>query len=359
MAFLIDILIKKLNPYIMLPPLYYKIKEILIFNILFKWKYRIASVKAWMLFEKPKPSIKSITYVARDADKTWIFGAKVRRLAKHSLLNAKPYFHAKLRNLPQSDAYFFIFPNYFCRAMRHNPFILNRKNIVMYTHANWTNSYSKTHIAWCLNKADKVICLNSTTEKQLIEIGVNKSKIEIIHIASCPDTFYAHTRNKGAVGFCCAFSQRKNPELIFNIIKNMPEKQFYLIGVLWENFDKFKELNSLSNFTYINNADYSEYPKLYNEIDTFISASFLEGGPVPLLEAMFSNCFPISSKTGFCTDIIEHGVNGFLFEAKTSATEVIELIKKADQMTTDTRKTVMPYSWKNCSLKIDELFLNS
>ncbi len=109
-------------------------KDILIFNILFKWKYLIALCKAWLLFEKPIKEIKKVTYVAREADKNWIFGAKVRRLAKYSSLKASPYFHPKLRNLPKSDAYFFIFPNYFCRAMRHNPLILNRKNIVMYTH---------------------------------------------------------------------------------------------------------------------------------------------------------------------------------------------------------------------------------
>ena len=332
-------------------------KEEIIFNLLYKWKYLIAIAKAFLLFDKTNTSVTNITYVAREADKTWIFGAKVRRLSKFSTLNAKPYFHAKLRDLPKTDAYFFIFPNYFCRAIRHNPFILNRRNIVMYTHQHWTNSYSKTHISWCLNKAHKVICLNSITKIQLIEIGVKKEKIEVIHIASCPETFYPHERNNGAVGFCCAYSSRKNPELIFNIIKNMPEKHFYIIGVLWENFDKYNELNSFKNFTYINNADYAEYPNLYNKIDTFISASFLEGGPVPLLEAMLSNCFPIVSKTGFCNDIIDHGVNGFLFDPHTNYKEVIKLIKQADLIHTNTRETVLEYSWENCSQKIDGLFL--
>ena len=332
-------------------------KEFLIFNLLYKWKYLIASCKAWLLFEQPIEAIKKITYVARDADKNWIFGAKIRRLSRFSGLNASPYFHAKLRNLPKSDAYFFIFPNYFCRAIRHNPFILNRKNIVMYTHQHWTTSYSKTHVAYCLKKAHRVICLNSTTKKELIAIGIEAEKIEVIHIASNPDTFYSHERNSGSVGFCCAYSDRKNPELIFNIIKNMPEKHFYIIGVLWEKFDKFDTLISLKNFTYIKDANYEEYPNLYNKIDTFISASFLEGGPVPLLEAMLSNCFPIASKTGFCNDIIKHGENGFLFDPNTDSAEVIDLIKQADLIKTDTRATVLEHSWENCSKKIDNLFL--
>ena len=50
-----------------------------------------------------------LPYVAREADKDWIFGAKVRRLAKFSGLNATAYFHNRLRDLPDSDGYFFVF----------------------------------------------------------------------------------------------------------------------------------------------------------------------------------------------------------------------------------------------------------
>jgi len=332
-------------------------KERIAFAFLFKWKYLIAICKAKLLFEKPITEVKKITHVAREADKSWIFGAKVRRLSKYSTLDALPYFHNRLKDIPKSDGFFFIFPNYFCRAIRHNPFILNRKNIVMYTHPSWSFSYSKKHISWCLKRAHKVICLNSLAKKELIGIGVEESKIEIIHIASSPEMFYPHERkNKKNIGFCCAYSQRKNPDLIFDIIKNMPEKHFYIMGKLWENYSKYNELISFSNFTYINNADYSEYPKFYNEIDTFISASFLEGGPVPVLEAMLSNCVPVVSKTGFCEDIIKHGENGFLFDIDADYKEVIKLIKEADTLNTSIRETVLEHSWENSAKKIDQLF---
>ncbi|MGB2129027.1 MAG: glycosyltransferase family 4 protein [Flavicella sp.] len=334
-------------------------REFLIFFILYKWKYRIAQIKAWLLFEKTNTEITSLTYVAREADKKWIFGAQIRRLSGFSKLNAQPYFHAKLRNLPKSDGYFFIFPNYFCRAIRHNPFILNRKNIVMYTHANWTSSYSKTHVIWCLKRAHKIICLNTTTKKQLIDLGIREKKIQILHIASNPDMFSPHDRKGGAVGFCAAFSKRKNPDLLYKIVKNMPEKEFFLIGTKWEHYDKFKMLNSLSNFTYIADAPYESYPDWYAKIDTYVSTSFLEGGPVPLLEAMLSNCVPVVSNTGFCSDIVEHGKNGFLFDPHADVHEVIALIRDADKLQTSTRESAVPHSWKNCSLTIDRLFLEN
>ena len=168
------------------------ILEQIIFTLFFKWKYLIAILHSKFLKKNKKSVFTSITYVAREADKDWIFGAKVRRLAKFSGLHSNTYFHNRLRNLPDSDGYFFVFHQYFYRAIRHNPKILNRKNIVMFTHPNWTFSFSESHVIWCLNKADKVICLNSKVQKELIAAGLDAKKTALIHIASDPDFFY-HT----------------------------------------------------------------------------------------------------------------------------------------------------------------------
>jgi len=332
------------------------ILEKIIFTLLFKWKYWFAILHSKFLKKYKKSVITSITYVAREADKDWIFGAKVRRLAKFSGLDSNTYFHNRLRDLPDSDGYFFVFHQYFYRAIRHNPKILNRKNIVMFTHPNWTFSFSESHVIWCLNKADKVICLNSKVQKELIAAGLDAKKTELIHIASDPDFFYTHERETGAVGFCSAFGERKNPEMVYQLVKNMPERKFYLIGRYWENYERYDEMKKMTNFTYYNNESYDTYPDLYNTIDIFISPSTLEGGPVPVLEAMLSNCFPIASKTGFCPDIISDGKNGFLFDIDADYTEVIRLIKLADSKTIDVRQTALEHSWKNCSQKIDALF---
>jgi len=330
--------------------------EKIVFNLLYKWKYLWAFQKA-KSFPKPSSSdVKTITYVARESDKDWIFGAKVRRLALFSELDSQTYFHDRLRDLPDSDGYFFVFHQYFYRAMRHNPQILNKKNIVMYTHPNFTFSFSKSHVIWCLNKAYKVICLNSKVQQELIDAGLKPEKTELIHIASDPNFFYPHERTTGSVGFCSAFSDRKNPEMIFNLVKHMPERQFYLIGRYWDRYEKYKELISFPNFTYFDNEDYSTYPSLYNKIDIFISPSYLEGGPVPVLEAMLSNCFPIVTNTGYGPDVVQHNKNGFIFEANTSYENVMSLINEADSRTIDIRATALQHSWENSSKKLDVLF---
>ena len=144
----------------------------------------IAIFQSKFIKKEKKSDFKTITYVAREADKDWIFGAKVNRLASFSGLDSTPYFHDRLRDLPDSDGYFFVFHQYFYRAIRHNPKILNKKNIVMFTHPNFTFSFSQTHVIWCLDKADKVICLNSSVQEELIKAGLQADKTELIPIAS-------------------------------------------------------------------------------------------------------------------------------------------------------------------------------
>ena len=88
-------------------------REKFIFNLLYKWKYLIAVFQSKFTRTQPTQNVTSITYVARENDKDWIFGAKVRRLARFSDLNASVYFHNRLRNIPESDGYFFVFHQYF------------------------------------------------------------------------------------------------------------------------------------------------------------------------------------------------------------------------------------------------------
>lgn len=330
--------------------------EQLYFAIVHKWKYVIAIIKS--KFYTTPTHIKKIVYVAREKDKDWIFGAKVRRLSRYSSLDASTHYHNKLRNLPEADGYFYIYHNYFCRCIRSTPSILKRKNVVMFTHPSWSKKYSKTHVVWCLNKADAIICLNSNIKQYLIECGVKNRLLKVLPIGTSSTTFYSHERGNGDVGFCSNFGVRKNPDLILDIIKNMPHRIFHIIGRNWEDYYRYDELKNLTNFVYHNNVAYETYPVLYNKLDVFVSPSLLEGGPVPILEAMMSNCVPVASKTGFAPDLIENGKNGYLFELDATYNDVIPLIENAFKIKGNMRQYVLQYTWENCSKTIDSYFLN-
>ena len=109
---------------------------------------------------------------------------------------------------------------------------------------------------------------------------------------------------------------------------------------------------SLPNFEYIEPKDYFEYPKLYSRMSVFVSTSQLEGGPIPLIEAMMSNVIPVVSDTGFSRDLIKHGQNGYIFTNNEKIENIAKLIKKAFLNRNDIRKSVINYSWKNFSSEI-------
>lgn len=60
--------------------------------------------------------------------------------------------------------------------------------------------------------------------------------------------------------------------------------------------------------------DYTDIGRHYHALDAYIISSRDEGGPKAVLEAMASGVPLISTKVGQATDLISHGVNGFLAE---------------------------------------------
>ena len=329
------------------------LSERLYFIVVHKWKYLWAIFLSNFYTKDNTNIVRKVIYLARVKDKDWIFGAKVRRLSKHSSLEATTHFNDKFKNIPDADGYYHIYQNHFCRAIRRKPNILNKRNVVMFTHPSWSRKYSITHVIFCLNKADYIICLNSFMRDDLISLGVKPEKLVVMHIATSDTFFKTHERGTGGVGFCSNYGPRKNPDLLYDIVMNMPHRKFHLVGRNWDNYEKFSQLLAQENFTYYDNLDYEMYPKLYSKMDVFVSPSILEGGPVPILEAMMSNCVPVASKTGFCPDIINHGQNGFLFDINSDYKEVIGLIDKAFDFKINTRDTVIDFTWSNCSKRID------
>ena len=127
----------------------------------------------------------------------------------------------------------------------------------------------------------------------------------------------------------------------------MPQYQFMLIGRNWEKFSLFEYLMQNGNLIY-KQITYKEYPYYYAKMDVFLSTSYLEGGPIPVLESMASNCFPVVSDTGFASDIIQHGKNGFLFDPSASFEEVIDLIIEAKSLSNvDISSSVQSSSWSS------------
>jgi len=194
----------------------------------------------------------------------------------------------------------------------------------------------------------------------LAATGVDPEKLEVICGGADPHLFKPHVRQTGALGFSTAFYPRKNPDCIFQIVEQLPEVRFYLFAPTpgrhgdhrrWVHYERFSELMTLPNLTYIE-APYPEIARCYQKIDVFCSVSKLEGGPIPLVEAMRSNCVPVVSRTGFAEDLICHGQNGYLFPVDASVEAICSLIKKALAFEGEIHPTVEHLTWEKYAKKI-------
>ena len=111
----------------------------------------------------------------------------------------------------------------------------------------------------------------------------------------------------------------------------------------------------LGNISY-HTISYEQYYYYYSKMAVFLSASQIEGGPIPLIEAMASNCIPVVSKTGFAPDLINDGENGFIFPTNAKVETVCQLLRKALNMTDkNISASVDQYSWNAFSKAICDL----
>jgi glycosyltransferase involved in cell wall biosynthesis len=198
-----------------------------------------------------------------------------------------------------------------------------------------------------LNRCRSIIVSNDREFLHLIDAGVNLPIIHIVPEGDDPNLWKSHRRLERKILISHAFYERKNPQLILDVIKDMPERQFLLLGKDWEKWGRFSELKSLPNLEIKQNVPYSEYPKIYEECDVYFSASTLEGGgPHSLIEAMMCNMVPVVSMTGNYREYIANTYNGFYFKPTEKVKNIVTMLEIAYTLDTDVSKTVRGFTWE-------------
>ncbi|MBS8262803.1 glycosyltransferase [Roseibium polysiphoniae] len=292
-------------------------------------------------------------FVTHQNTKGWILDAICREIGSRQPDPWKVVYNPP--KLPESENYFFSHYSLYLKHWRKNKTdICGKKTFIWHTHPREDSPEEIQELVTAFNEATKIIFACSEHYRLWVERGMNPDKGALILGGADPELFKHHERKGKVVGLSSAFYQRKNPDLLYALVKQRPDWEFILLGRNWEQYRKFDELRNSPNFEYVT-APYSEYPEYYSRFDILLSASKIEGGPIPLLEAMMSNVVPVSSKTGFAPDLIRHGENGYLFDIDAAPADVVKLIELALDLKTDVRATVIDYSWNNFAKQILDL----
>lgn len=214
---------------------------------------------------------------------------------------------------------------------------LNRIPIMATCH-NWISSDRKVSIynhidQFLLKYFDNVVAVSPSVNSILLGKHVSPEKIKIIPNGICLDSYnncnkrYENDLRRefripidcrivGAVG-------RLSPEKGFtnllraatDVLKEYPSTYFMIVGdgpQKGELYDLASAVGIRENvvFTGIRN----DMPEIYSLFDIFVIASFTEGLPMVLLEAMASHVPVIATKVGAIPQVLDHGVSGLLVE---------------------------------------------
>jgi glycosyltransferase involved in cell wall biosynthesis len=282
----------------------------------------------------PRRPQHAAVFVVAEQNRGWILDGICRDLVAR-IPGSVIWYDDRRGAMPSGASYFFSHMSLFVERARQ----VRRSSrvAVLFTHPSRPIT-SEDRRALRLRQPS-VLCMSSEGRTFLLEGGVDSSLISQVIPGVDPTRFQPHARNGGMVGLCSAYYERKNPEVMFDIVRTAAHERFVLVGRGWKTSPWADVVSGLPNLRYVE-AHYADYPALYDQMDVFISPSTLEGGPMPLLEAMMSNVVPIATRTGFAPDLIEHGVNGLLVETTSSATEFADLIPIARTLTADIRSSV-------------------
>lgn len=285
--------------------------------------------------------------------KAWILKGICEEISKRLAEKIKFKIVTLSSPLPKANTYFFSHFLLYCRSYFSSSHVRNfSKNFIWYTHFEKGNKIRFKDLISFLKYSHGLIFQNSSDLNFLSEYIEDKNKFFLNIGAVDIKLFQPINRLKNKfIGFSSNFYDRKNPDLIFEIIKSNPNREFKIIGSGWDKYEKFHELQSLKNLKIIK-TNYINYPSEYQTLRIFISVSKLEGGPLPTLEAMSCNVFPIVTNTGFNKEVIDHGKNGFLIDIDAKVSEISELINLAWDFDENVSKSVNRYDWDNFSKNI-------
>ena len=325
----------------------------------YRFQFELARLRATLLPRRRVSNLYDLIFVC--PEKGWVLEGICRDLAAH--IPGRTLVLCQPAQLPASRAYFFSHYSLFTAALLRFPQILSCLNFVYYTHTR-DIGLADYEIAFALNKCSKIYAMNAACVRELVAIGVENSRISLMVGAAdemrfTPSPIVRLAAKSRCVGFVVGFRShahyrtRKNYDLMVDVIKELKDCNVVLVGPNWDQYERFSELRSLGHLRYLN-VPYERYPAIYREMDVFVSVSSLEGGPIPLVEAMMSNVIPVVSNTGFATDIVEHGKNGFVFSTDATAAEISRLVRLAFTQQFSTRTTVEKLTWKSLSATIWE-----
>lgn len=230
--------------------------------------------------------------------------------------------------------------------------------------------YSQTFLAL---KFCEIYTVTSASDKKFLEKlfkskpFLNKLSIRPnwIKNTEMPNKFFERSKDFISIG---RLESQKNYHFLINSFIGVNQK----LEIIGEGSQKKELLNSISklkvNIEIFENINYNNLLQKLNEYKFFILSSKYEGNPKVLLEAMSMGCIPIVSDITNHTDIVSHGLNGFVFSLSSYSSlntllNSLSRFENLEEISMNARNHVLKFNSLSNSLLVEindfELLMNN
>lgn len=175
----------------------------------------------------------------------------------------------------------------------------NGKHVIAYTHCN---PGAVPELLTACSRADIVTAMSFTGRQELLNFGVDPKKIWVIPCAA--DGFTYRPRRILVVGYPQP-NGRKRESILLDLAYqyDLSPYEFYLAGGGWD--EMARKLGGMGiKGEVVNPVDDNVLQDFYKSADLLLCTGYIEGGPLPLLEAMASGTRVLSPQFGYASDLL-------------------------------------------------------
>jgi len=173
-------------------------------------------------------------------------------------------------------------------------------NAIAYTHCNPPDA---GNLLDACNRADLITCMSFAGRRELVDLGADPRKLHVIYSAT--DQFQFRRRNILVAGFVQP-NGRKREGLLLDLAWNYDLSPFHfvIVGGGWEPVVNALRIAGVS-VEWVDAVDDEGMKEIYRHTDLLLVTGYVEGGPLPLLEALASGLRVISPPFGYAADILD------------------------------------------------------
>ncbi|MBD3291979.1 MAG: glycosyltransferase [Armatimonadia bacterium] len=207
---------------------------------------------------------------------------------------------------------------------------LSRTPVVVTTHGTDINGLPDRGprvmlTRWVLRRANRVVCVSNSLADRVAELGVSVGKVQVIHNGVDSDLFCPArdsrpgrrliyvgrlTPEKGVEYLIRALAvlQQGTPDVHLKIVGDGPDRPRLE--------QQTRDLGVADAVTFTGPKPHEQIPDLMRQSDLLVLPSLSEGFGIVLIEAMATGLPVIATETGGIPEIVRHGENGLLVQAR-------------------------------------------